>query len=136
MSDQHEEFKQSLAEHRLVEIIEIGCVFIANYGDQLRLFKNVTVQEAQEEDTLPFAKVSGGYDGKRLAVLFAFIVAEHMKNGKLELPDFLTEGVQSAAELEAEIIEGNTGTVDDNINIRILGQDGHPLDTYEQRGQV
>ena len=48
----------------------------------------------------------------------------------MELPAFLTDGIKFGAELETDDdpgSTGNTGTVSDAVDIKILGKDGHPL---------
>lgn len=117
-------------EHALRQIIEIGVVFIADWTDEFVLMRGVTPLEAQEDTTPYFARVIGGVDGYKIAVLLAFIVAEHMRDGVLEIPSFLTDGIKFGAELETDDDpghDGNVGTISDSVTIRILGKDGHPL---------
>lgn len=118
--------------HKLREVLEIGCVFMADWTDEFRLHKGIDIIAAQEDNTRPFATIAGGYDGKRIATLVSFIVAEHMREGKLQLPEFLMEGFQSAAELLSDAdpgADGNVGTLSDNVAIKILDRHGRELES-------
>ena len=115
---------------KLRELLEIGSVIIADWTDEYMLFRGMSIAEAQEPDAPPFAKIVGGVEGKKIAVLVGFIVAEHMRDGRLELPEFLTDGFKSANELIADAepgADGNTGTVSDNVSVKLVGVDGKEL---------
>lgn len=109
------------------QVIEIGCVTIVDWHDKFYLFRGVTVLEAQEPDSLPFATINAGEDSYKIAVLVAFIIAEHIRDGKLELPDFLTDDIEFGPNIGHDDDVGNVGTVSDDVQVHIVGADGRSI---------
>lgn len=113
----------------LKSILEVGRIFLADFTEEYRLYKDVTIQEVGEPLTVPFAIFRGDKDGYACAYLTAILIAERFPTGEIVLPDFMFDGlyIGGVADEDAEGFGGNTGTKDDSATPRLVRPDGRPL---------
>lgn len=111
---------------KLIQILQVGRVIIADFTDAYYLFVDCTPAEVQEFGTIPFAMFGTGPGAFNLAKLVAAMIVEICPTGELTLPDVFEGEVKSYADL-CEETQGNTGNVSDDVDIRLLDGHGRPL---------
>jgi hypothetical protein len=117
----------------LKSIIEVGRCVLADWTDVYMLYLDVPVvtvsQDTPQDPVEPVAVFKHNQNGYSLALLTASVVAEGfpVDGSEIVLPAYFHDSIKwNQNELEAEET-GNTGTVSDNIEIKILDQHGRAL---------
>jgi len=115
---------------KLRSILEAGRVIVADFTDAIYLFVDVTPADVQTHGTVPYAMFRADQNGMNMAKLAAAIIVDLCPTGELIIPNAFAGEEEWGSDIGREDepgAAGNTGTVDDNVNVRLLGADGHIL---------
>jgi hypothetical protein len=110
-------------------LLECGRIIIADWTTEYRIFVGATPVDAQEADSVPLGVFQHSEQSLNILKLVAAMIMRLDEQGFKEIPDVLAGEVKTADELAGEITEGNPGSLPDDLNIRILGSDGHPINS-------
>lgn len=94
-----------------------------------RVYMDVSVVEAAEPGTIPFAIFNGTQNGFAAALLIARLIPEGWPSGDIVLPQQLLSEINwnPGEEIPEPEKDGNIGVIDDSKTPRLLDQSGHVI---------